>query len=151
MAKITSKVSNPGVELSTAPGGPTIATPIELECNANGFKIGFENNDDEATFCEPNGVPEAYFELSDAVQSWGTDGLEKKVREYVNQFVTLTFKPDKDAAASDDNPWVTGVGRVTRFDFFDGVIKGATTFVLRIDSEGRTWSKEDTDGVVAFT
>ena len=135
------RLTNPFITL----GGPTTPPAVDFECFSNGIHLTGEENDDLATFCDPQGFE--YTLSLDLKMSLGTGSLDAAFEALggPGTVVPFEFAYTKDPA-SVDNPHWSGEVRIPAIPVVDAGINEPTSFTVDMAIVGDITRD---DGVVA--
>lgn len=137
------RLTNPFIQL----GGPTTPPPVDFECFANGIHLTGEENDDLATFCDPQGYE--YTLSLDLKMSLGAGSLDAAFDGLGGPGTVVAFEfAYTDAAASADNPHWSGQVRIPAIPIVDAGINEPTSFTIDMAIVGEITRD---DGTVART
>lgn len=118
--------------------GPT-ATAVELQCAANAVEITPEQDETTAeTFCGQytNYKPPRWTITITMLHSFDSvDGIWSKLQPLFGTLQPFVIKPE-DAAASADNPVMSGTARVKYAPFLSGNVGEASDFDLELAVQG---------------
>lgn len=148
MAPRPIRLTDPFITLANPDATPTPVLPIDFECFSNGIHLTGEEDDDLATFCDPNGF--AYTLSLDLKMSLGTDSLDAAVNALggPGTVVAFEFAYTGDPAAA-DNPHWTGKVRLPAFPVVDAGINEATSFTVDMPVVGEV-TRDDGSGAVTL-
>lgn len=126
------RLTDPFITLSTQEQTPVT---VDFTCFIAGIHLVGEEDDDLATFCDPNGF--AYTLTLDGKMSLGADGLEEALDSLggPGTVVDFEFAYTKDAA-SIDNPHWSGEVRLPAYNIVDAGINEASDVPLEMDVIG---------------
>lgn len=146
MAPRPIRLTDPFITLANPDATPPVVA-IDFECFSNGIHLTGEEDDDLATFCDPNGF--AYTLSLDLKMSLGTDSLDAAVNSLggPGTVVEFEFAYTGDPAAA-DNPHWSGRVRLPAFPVVDAGINEATSFTVDMPVVGEVTRD---DGTAAFT
>lgn len=124
-------------ELTLTPGGA--GTPVVLRCQGRALTVEPEQDENDfETFCgtyTTYGVEKWTITLG-CYTSFGTEGLWTLVRPLVGTIVDFELLPNGDAAASIDNPIMTGKAMVKAFPFIDAEVSDASEVDVEFAVQG---------------
>lgn len=126
------RLTDPFITLST---DETTPVTVDFTCFIAGIHLVGEEDDDLATFCDPNGF--AYTLTLDGKQSLGADGLEEALDSLggPGTVVGFEFAYTKDPP-SIDNPHWSGKVRIPAWNIVDAGINEASDVPLEMDVIG---------------
>ena len=129
------RLTNPFITLGEASVGPPETFAIDFECFSNGIHILGEENDDLATFCDPQGYE--YTLSLDLKMSLGVGSLDEAFQTLggTGTVVPFEFAYDKGAASA-DNPHWSGEVRIPAIPIVDAGINEPTSFTVDMDIIG---------------
>jgi hypothetical protein len=110
-------------------------TPVDFECFSNGIHLTGEENDDLATFCDPQGYE--YTLSLDLKMSLGAGSLDAAWDTLGGPGTVVPFEfAYTNAVASADNPHWTGEVRLAAIPIVDAGINEPTSFTVDMDIIG---------------
>lgn len=122
-------------------------TAYEFKCFSNGIHLTGEEDDDLATFCDPQGF--AYTLSLDLKMSLGPESLDEAIQALGGPGTVVPFEfaytPD---VASASNPHWTGKVRLPAFPIVDAGINEATSFTVDMDIIGDVTRDDGTTQMV---
>lgn len=129
MAPKPVRLTNPFITLGTDSVGPPVTTAYDFECFSNGIHLTGEENDDLATFCDPQGYE---WTLSlDLKMSLGAGSLDEAFQGLGGPGTIVPFEFAYSAdPASADNPHWTGEVRLPAVPIVDAGINEATSITV---------------------
>lgn len=111
------------------------ATAVDFKCFSNGIHLTGENDDDLATFCDPQGF--AYTLSLDLKMSLGVDSLDAAFETLGGPGTVVAFEfAYKDDVASVDNPHWSGEVRLPAIPIVDAGINEPTSFTVDMEVIG---------------
>lgn len=129
MAPRPIRLTDPFITLGGDPDGTPVVVPINFQCFSNGIHLTGEEDDDLATFCDPNGF--AYTLSLDLKMSLGADSLDEALNSLGGPGTVVPFEfAYTDDPASASNPHWTGKVRLVAAPIVDAGINEATSFTL---------------------
>lgn len=127
MAPKPVRLTNPFIMLGETDVGPPATTAVDFECFSNGIHLTGEENDDLATFCDPQGYE---WTLSlDLKMSLGPDSLDEAFETLggPGTVVPFEFAYTSDPASA-TNPHWSGKVRLPAVPVVDAGINEPTSF-----------------------
>lgn len=123
-------------------------TPVvtSLECMANQLNFGAVIEDAANSFCDPNGLGEAFVEIAVGTS---IDWLEF-VLANTNTFVDaeITFDSANTAPAAENWVWAGPLWVGTLTTVLNAEVRGYTRETVRFESRGQSWTYDDGSGPV---
>lgn len=128
----------------------TDATPTStsLECTANQLTLGADLNEDANSFCDPDGLGEAYFELAAGISIDFLNAMLDNAKTYVDAEIIMHREKASPAAEN----WVFA-GKVwvpTLAMVINAAVRGYTRETIRFESRGESWTVDKGAGPVAI-
>lgn len=135
------RLENPLIELTD---GVTTYTVSDM---TNSLNFGAEVDDESASFDNPNGVGEAFIEIT----AGASVDVFNMMLDNVNTYVDATVVPDKGVAYPSATNW-TWAGKVwvpVLTEVLNASIRGYTRTTVRFESRGQAWTVDKGAGPVA--
>lgn len=150
MAPKPIRLTNPYITLGEDSVGPPATTAHDFECFSNGIHLTGEENDDLATFCDPQGYD--YTLSLDLKMSLGAGSLDEAFQSLggPGTIVPFEFAYTGDPA-SIDNPHWSGKVRLPAVPIVDAGINEATSFTVDMDIIGDITRDDGTTQTVMTT
>lgn len=125
------RLSDPFIVLGEDNAGPPVTVAQVFKCFSNGIHLVGEEDDELATFCDPQGY--AYTLSLDLKMSLGAESLDEALQSLGGPGTVVPFEfAYEDDVASAENPHWSGKCRLPAVPIVDAGINEPTSFTMEM-------------------
>lgn len=123
-------------------------TDYTLECMANQINFGAEVDEESNSFCDPDGLGEAYFELAAGISVDFLNAMLDNAKTYVD--AEIIFDRESASPSAENWVWAGKVWVPVLRTVLNSAVRGYTRETVRFDSRGQSWTVDKGAGPVAI-